>query len=100
MIAMLLSIRSSTRKLTPLPETTQTGLPASGQAQPRLRQEELEAALHGLQQRELLEPVLLLSAGYLALPFLLRQGLLLLAPLLALCGFLLDKEEGVRALPK
>lgn len=100
MIAMLLSIRSSTRKLTPLPETTQTGLPASGQAQPRSRQEELEAALHGLQQRELLEPVLLLSAGYLALPFLLRQGFLLLAPLLALWGVVPEEAKGSHALPE
>lgn len=100
MIAMLLPIRASTRKLTPLPETTQTGSSASGQDQPRPLHENLEAAMHGLQQRELLEPVLLLSAGYLALPFLLRQGFLLLAPLLALWGVVPEREKKSHALPE
>ena len=56
--------------------------------------------MHGLQQRELLEPVLLLSAGYLALPFLLRQGFLLLAPLLALWGVVPEREKKSHALPE
>jgi len=60
----------------------------------------LDAAIDGLRQRELLEPALLLSAGYVALPFLLRQGLLLLTPLLALCGFPLEHKETTGALPE
>jgi hypothetical protein len=56
----------------------------------------LDAVIDGLQQRELLDPLLLLSAGYLALPFLLHQGVLLLTPLLALCGFSLNQEEATR----
>jgi hypothetical protein len=59
--------------------------------------EYLDSALDTLERRELLEPALLLSAGYVALPFLLRQGLLLLTPLLALCGFRLEREESTRA---
>jgi hypothetical protein len=39
---------------------------------------------------------LLLSAGYLALPFLLRQALLLLTPLLAVCGIAPDRVTVAR----
>ena len=60
----------------------------------------LDAAIDGLQQRELLEPALLLSAGFLALPFVVRQALLLLAPLLALCGCMLERKETTSALPE
>lgn len=76
----------------PQPRATAT----TDQPQPRLVGEQLEAALNGLQQRELLEPALLLSAGYTALPFVLRQGLLLLTPVLALCGFAREQEETKR----
>lgn len=77
----------------PQPRVTAT----TDQPQPRLVGEQLEAALNGLQQRELLEPALLLSAGYVGLPFMLRQGLLLLTPLLALYGFAREREGITRA---
>jgi len=67
------------------------------QQQQRLVGEHLDATLDALQQRELLEPALLLSAGYVGLPFVLRQGLLLLTPLLALCGFAREREGITRA---
>lgn len=80
------------------------------QRQQQLASEYLDRALDGLQQRELLEPALLLGAGYVALPFLLRQGLLLLTPLLALCGVTLgsialgnvalEREEATHAGPE
>ena len=78
-------------------------MPDQQQQQPEST--DLERALDRLQQRELLEPALLLSSGYLALPFLLRQGLLLLTPLLALCGFTLrtvarQQEEATDVLPE
>ncbi len=79
-----------------LPTPTAT----TDQPQRRVVGEHLEAALDGLQQRELLEPALLLSAGYVALPFMLRQGLLLLTPLLALCGLTLEREGITHAVPK
>lgn len=65
----------------------------------------LGAAVDGLSKRELLEPTLLLGAGYLALPFLLRQTLLLLAPLLVLCGvapdhFVSKRKGAPRVLPE
>lgn len=65
----------------------------------------LDATVDGLRARELLEPALLLSAGYLALPFLLRQALLLLTPLLAVCGIAPDRvtvarTEATNALPQ
>lgn len=67
--------------------------------------EYLACALDSLHRRELLEPALLLSAGYVALPFLLRQGLLFLTPLLALCGFTLsgvalERKEATHAVPE
>lgn len=77
----------------PQPRATAT----TDQPQPRLVGEQLEAALDALQQRELLQPALLLSAGYVGLPFVLRQGLLLLTPLLALCGFAREREGITRA---
>lgn len=70
------------------------------QQQQRQVGEHLEAAIDILQQRELLEPALLLSAGYVGLPFVLRQGLLLLTPLLALCGFAQEREGITRAVSK
>lgn len=56
------------------------------QAQGRVG-DEIGAVLSALQARNLLEPVILLSAGYLALPFLLKQLLLMATPLAALLGF-------------
>ena len=55
----------------------------------KLNADQVDVAVNALQQRELLEPVLLLSAGYLAVPFLLGQLRLLLTPLLFLLGELL-----------
>ena len=52
---------------------------------------QLDAGVKALQARELLEPVLLLSAGYLAVPFLLGQLRLLLTPLLLLLGVSLQE---------
>jgi hypothetical protein len=49
--------------------------------------DEVIVVLAGLKQRELLEPAALLSAGYLAVPFMVKQLLLLLVPVLALLGF-------------
>ena len=43
--------------------------------------------INELQQRELLAPALLLSTGYCGLPWMLQQVLLLVAPLIALLGF-------------
>ena len=54
--------------------------------------DQLDAAVNALQARELLEPVLLLSAGYLATPFLLGQLRLLLTPLLLLLGVSLQEK--------
>jgi hypothetical protein len=52
----------------------------------------LVAVIDKLQQRELLEPLWLLSAGYVALPFFLKQLLLLLAPMLAVIGFSMERQ--------
>lgn len=46
-----------------------------------------------LHQRELLTPSLLLSAGYVGMPFFLRQIMLLLAPLGAILGLPLQAKE-------
>lgn len=59
----------------------------------------LDMALDALDQRDLLEPALLVSAGYLALPFLSKQVLLLLAPIGALLGFSLQGQEDAHDLP-
>lgn len=77
-----------------------TSVPPTDQNQQPAGVDHLGVAIDGLQQRELLEPVLLLSAGYVALPFVLRQGLLLLTPLLALCGLALEREGITHAVPK
>lgn len=74
--------------------STTTVLPSDPPSHPPYRPEsdavrELDAALDALDQRDLLEPALLLSAGYLALPFVAKQVLLLLAPMGALLGALL-----------
>jgi hypothetical protein len=54
----------------------------------------LDVAINVLQQRELLEPVLLLSSGYLATPFLWGQLRLLLTPLLLLFGVSWQEKSG------
>lgn len=82
-----------------------TMLSTTDQNQQQAADRSLDAAISGLHARGLLEPALLLSAGYLALPFLLRQALLLLAPLLTLCGvaperFTVASEGTTDALPK
>lgn len=46
-----------------------------------------------LQQRELLAPFLLLSAGYVALPLIAKPILLLLTPVIELLGFSLSARE-------
>ena len=51
------------------------------------------AIVDGLQQRELLAPGLLLSAGYVEVPFFLRQVILLLSPVFALLGLSLYLKE-------
>ncbi|MEZ4729247.1 MAG: hypothetical protein R3E79_19110 [Caldilineaceae bacterium] len=53
---------------------------------------ELNAVLDVLDQREMLEPALLLGAGYLALSFVVKQVLLLLAPIAVLLGFGLPEQ--------
>ncbi len=47
----------------------------------------IEVILNELQQRELIAPALLLSTGYCALPWILQQVWLLIAPLVAVLGF-------------
>lgn len=49
--------------------------------------DEVVGVLTALNARELVEPAALLSAGYLALPFIVKQLLLLLLPVVALLGF-------------
>jgi hypothetical protein len=61
--------------------------------------DELVLALDELDRRDLLEPALVLSAGYLALPFIIQQVLLLLAPIGALLGVSLEGRGGERDLP-
>lgn len=51
------------------------------------------AIVDGLQQRDLLVPGLLLSAGYVGAPFFLRQVILLLSPVFALLGLSLQPKE-------
>lgn len=51
------------------------------------------ALVDSLQQRDLLAPCLLLSAGYVGAPFFLRQVLLLLSPLFALWGLAPQPKE-------
>lgn len=51
-----------------------------------------DAFVEKVQQRELLAPLLLLSAGYCALPFIIKQLLLLLTPVAGLLGFPVDER--------
>ena len=53
----------------------------------------LDVIVDALQQRELLAPGLLLSAGYTGLPFFVQQLFLLLLPLRALLGLSLRRQE-------
>ena len=62
-------------------------LPQASHAEP------LAVIVAALQERELLEPCLLLSAGYVGAPFLLRQVRFLLSPLLAVLGLSIDRPE-------
>lgn len=64
-----------------------TDLPQAAHVEP------FELIVEALQQRELLEPCLLLSAGYVGAPFLLRQVHGLLSPLLAILGFPIHRPE-------
>ena len=73
--------------------------PSDGQPGQQEGADPVDAAVNALQQRELLEPVLLLSAGYLAMPFLLGQLRLLLTPLLFLLEDLFGGLLG-RSLPE
>jgi len=75
--------------------------PVLPDSQPRQSEaaDQLDVAINALQQRELLEPVLLLSAGYLAVPFFLGQLRLLLTPLLLLLGVSLPKKGRRHELP-
>ena len=55
--------------------------------------EPLAVIVAALEERELLEPCLLLSAGYVGAPFLLRQVRFLLSPLLAVLGLPIQRPE-------
>lgn len=58
----------------------------------------LDVIVEALQQRDLLEPCLLLSAGYVGAPFLLRQMRYLLSPLFAVLGLPIHRPEEPHAL--
>lgn len=62
------------------------------------RGDSFDVVVNALQQRELLEPCLLLSAGYVGAPFFLHQARLLLSPLLAILGLFLDRQKEPDAL--
>ena len=57
------------------------------------RVDSVDVIVNALQQRELLEPCLLLSAGYVGAPFFLRQACLLLSPLLSILGLSLERQK-------
>lgn len=68
----------------------------SDQLQPPVPGDGVERLLTTLQQREMLEPCLLLSTGYSALPWILHQLLLLLSPVAAVLGLSLAGQKESR----
>lgn len=92
-----------------IPTTATPDVCASQADAPLLLAVDLQQAAHtdlfdgvvtALQQRDLLEPCLLLSAGYVGAPFFLHQALLLLSPVLALLGLPLRRQEEQNAVPQ